>query len=333
MQTGELSEPIQERSVWRQLHMETGGYASNLTPAAPGETVFVSIGPLPGYEDMPWRQVTAAANAFAAQNVSCRGLLLEGLLPPSFEETSLREMNERFQEEAGEAGLFFHDAGIQLSAAVSAPQFFVTAYGFRREKSVLLHPGQDLIMTREIALAGTAALARNYEKELCLRFPPSFVARAKGFDRWMSVSEEAKAVFRVASCPVHCVAQGGIFRALWEMAECAQVGVEVELKKIPVRQESIELCEYFDINPYAFYSAGALLIGTDQTEELLAALEAADVPAAVIGKVTDNHDRVVLNGESRRFLERPGQDEWWRKTGNERTDFKSTGEEQQNGSG
>ncbi len=324
MQTGELSEPIQERSVRRQLHMATGGYVSDLTPAGPGETVFASIGPLPGYEDMPWRQVTAAANAFAAQNVSCQGLLLEGLLPVTFEEEALRELSGHFREEAEVLGIPFRDAKIQLSEEVAAPRYFVTAYGTRLEERALLHPGQDLIMTREIALAGTAALARKYEKELCRRFPQAFVARAKGFDRFMSVREEAQAVFRVASFPVHCVAQGGIFQALWEMAECAQVGIEAELKKIPVRQESIELCEYFDINPYAFYSAGALLIGTDRTEELLTALSEAGVPAAVIGRVTDSRDRVVLNGENRRFLERPGGDEWWRKTENERTDFKST---------
>lgn len=63
---------------------------------------------------------------------------------------------------------------------------------------------------------------------------------------------------------MHDLSQGGIFTALWEMAERAGVGLEVDLKRIPVKQETIELCEYFDINPYNLYSAGALLIGTDR---------------------------------------------------------------------
>ncbi len=328
MRTGELSEPVQKRSVLSKLQMEltgqNGHYGTELSGSAPGETVFASVGPLPGYEQMPWRQVTAAANAFAAGNALCQGMLLSGILPVSLEEPDLKRLTGRFQQEAADRGTKFYDVRLQVLDSVSAPQFFVTAFGLSREKPALLRPGQDLIMTREIALAGTAALAGKYERELGSRFPPSFVERAKSFERFMPLAGDAKVLSGFRALPVHCLGQGGIFQALWEMAERAGVGLTVDLKKIPVRQESIELCEYFDINPYAFYSAGALLIAADQTDALLGAFAAADVPAAVIGKVIDSHDRVIMNGENRRFLDRPGQDEWWRITKNERTDFEST---------
>ena len=38
-------------------------------------------------------------------------------------------------------------------------------------------------------------------------------------------------------------------------------------------------------------------------------MEKAGICAAVIGTVTDNHDRVIVNGEERRFLEPAKADE------------------------
>ena len=46
---------------------------------------------------------------------------------------------------------------------------------------------------------------------------------------------------------MHDVTEGGIFGALWEMAEASGVGLEIDLKKIPIRQETVEVCEFFYI--------------------------------------------------------------------------------------
>lgn len=169
------------------------------------------------------------------------------------------------------------------------------------------------MLTKWIALGGTAALAIQYEKKLGERYPFTLVDQAKAFENMMSVVCEAQAAFDFGDCAMHDLSQGGIFGALWEMAEHAGVGLEVDLKKIPVKQETVELCEYFDINPYYFYSAGSLLIGTSQPEALISELAARGVFAAVIGRVTEGNDRIIRNGEEVRFLDRPQQEEWYRR--------------------
>ena len=134
---------------------------------------------------------------------------------------------------------------------------------------------------------------------------------------------------------MHDVSQGGVFGALWEMSERAGVGLHVELKKIPVRQETIEICNYFDINPYQMYGQGALLFGTDRGEALVTELRAKRIPAAVIGRTTQGNDRVIRNGGEIRFLDRPAQDALWGlkkgkgdSTGYEGTDFNLSGKKQ-----
>ena len=112
------------------------------------------------------------------------------------------------------------------------------------------------------------------------------------------------------------------------MADQSGVGLEVDLKKIPVRQETIEICEYFDVNPYYLYSAGSLLVGTEHGEALVSHLAAQGIFAAVIGRATGGKDRVIRNGEECRYLDRPKQDEWYRRLEYERANINVSGKEQ-----
>ncbi len=43
--------------------------------------------------------------------------------------------------------------------------------------------------------------------------------------------------------------------------------------------------------------------------DLVRELENQGIAASVIGKITESNDRVVINGEERRFLENPKADE------------------------
>jgi hydrogenase maturation factor len=175
-----------------------------------------------------------------------------------------------------------------------------------------LRPGQELILTKWVALSGTAALAKAYEEELRSRYPLLMIDRALEFEKLMSVASEARAISHFGPAAMHDLSQGGVFGALWEMADYAEVGLEVDLKKIPIRQETIEICEYFDVNPYELYSAGSLLVGVEHAGAVIEELARLSIPAVVIGRVTDGNDRLVRNGEDCRYLDRPKQDEWYR---------------------
>lgn len=59
---------------------------------------------------------------------------------------------------------------------------------------------------------------------------------------------------------MHDVSEGGVFAALWEMAEGAGVGLTIDMKKLPLRQETVEVCEFCNVNPYELRSGGSLII-------------------------------------------------------------------------
>ena len=109
--------------------------------------------------------------------------------------------------------------------------------------------------------------------------------------------------------------EGGIFGALWEMAEASGVGLEIDLKKIPIRQETVEVCEFFGVNPYLLISSGCMLMAAQDGNHLVRELEKAGIKATIIGKATAGNDRVLLNEDERRFLEPPKTDELYKVIG------------------
>ena len=105
------------------------------------------------------------------------------------------------------------------------------------------------------------------------------------------------------------VGEGGIFAALWNLAKEMERGIEVDLKKIPVLQETIEVCEIFRLNPYQLTSAGTMLIVAEDGEKLTDQLNQQGISAAVIGTLTDSNDKILKNGEEVRYIDRPAPDE------------------------
>ena len=144
------------------------------------------------------------------------------------------------------------------------------------------------------------------------RYSQPFIDKAKELDRYISVLSEAATAVKSGVAAMHDVTEGGIFGALWEIAEASGVGLEIDLKKIPLKQETVEICEFFGINPYELISSGSMLMAAEDGNGLVMELEKAGIPAVVIGKATDSNDRVLLNEDERRFLEPPKTDELYK---------------------
>ena len=74
----------------------------------------------------------------------------------------------------------------------------------------------------------------------------------------------------------------------------------------------MEICEYYQLNPYQMTSAGSALIVTDKSAQLLAFFKRAGIRAGRLGVATDGKDRVITSGTEKRYLDRPAPDEWLR---------------------
>ena len=132
---------------------------------------------------------------------------------------------------------------------------------------------------------------------------------AAAFDRYYSILPEAATAVKSGGCTMHDASEGGIFAGLWEMAEGAGVGLTIDMKKLPLRQETVEVCEYCNVNPYELRSGGSLIIASPEGTAVVEALVAEGIPAVIVGRFTDSNERLILNEDEVRYMDRPQRDE------------------------
>ncbi|MGN1146968.1 MAG: AIR synthase-related protein [Lachnospiraceae bacterium] len=319
MKVGKISESVLKRSVLKQIKSINANVISGAGVGADC-AIFAC-------EDASWATSMQAAvltkpadirYAFikAANNIACSGAIpvmamLSIVLPEQAEEAVLTAIMKEADQAAKEIQVRIAGGHTEISDKVTSPVVSVSMTGSLKAGRQLpagAVPGQDVVISKWIGLEGTARLAGQYRDRLLLRYPLHMIDEAAAFGRYLSIIPEAATAVKSNVSAMHDVSTGGIFAALWELAESAGVGLAIDLKKIPVKQETIEVCEFFGISPYELLSGGCLLMTADNGDHLVQALEAVHIPAVVVGKTTDNHDRIVINEEERRFLERPKTD-------------------------
>lgn len=254
-------------------------------------------------------KIKAAVNNVAAAGGEPIGILSSLILPDKILEAKLQAYTGEIERSCKEMNLQAAGGNTMISPAVNLPILNVSVFG---KKEAYLHKkfnqyegGEEIILTKWIGLAGTSLLAEREEEKLKGRLPAYLLDAAKAMKEQVLVLPESQIAKRCEVIGMHDVSRGGIFAALWELVEGKEAGLEVDLRKIPIRQETIEICELLEKNPYELYGAGALLIVTKRASFLLSELEKAGISASTIGHITKDCAKVLLNGEERRFLERP----------------------------
>lgn len=173
----------------------------------------------------------------------------------------------------------------------------------------------DIVMTGFAGLNGSVFLAYEKQKALSRRYPVSFLEEAKRQERFLRQIPEAAPAGKSDGCStysfsekgitgMYLLSKGGVFAGLWDMGKLAGVGLKVYGKNIPIKQETIEICNFFDVNPYQMNSEGSALLLSENGYRLKEQLFGRGIFSEVIGFTTKNNDRVVINGEEQRFLQK-----------------------------
>lgn len=322
MRKGKISENVLKRSVLKkiQTHRE-----DVINGAGIGEDCAI-LASCEGYETVlsttpvtaPAAKISIYAIAMALNNIAAAGaepigVMLSVMLPEEIEERDLQYIMEQAQVSCSVCGAEILGGHTEVTPVVSAPVMTVSGVG-RREAARAgslrgIGANQDIVVSKWIGLEGTARLAAEYREKLWTRYPARMIDEAASYDKYLSVIPEAATAMKSGVCGMHDVSRGGIFGALWELAQRAGVGLEIDLKKIPVKQETIEICEFFELNPYELLSGGCLIMVADNGQILKDTLDREGIPAAVIGRTTDSNDRVIYNEDEKRYLDRPKMDQ------------------------
>ncbi|MCD8020737.1 MAG: AIR synthase related protein [Clostridiales bacterium] len=316
-----------------------------------GLSVAISVNPVEGWALAAQRAVYGAVNSLAAAGAMPQSVAPVILMPEGTEETRLklliREMDalcgqEQISLVAGHTavspfvrtlvlsvtamGLWKADSDCMYETGISA-----SVHGHHRQKEGepggadrhafqnpvedfpdAMRGGLDLVVAGTVGREGAAMIAIEKEKELTDRYAVSYIEQAKHLFDDGSLRTAADLARAAGTVHIHDVREGGIFAGLWELAAAGKVGLTVDLKKIPIRQHTIEVCEHFQLNPYLLRSGGTMIMACENGARVVSSLTEAGITAAVIGQTTEGNDRIIRYDDEIRYLEPPKEDEYYK---------------------
>ncbi len=159
--------------------------------------------------------------------------------------------------------------------------------------------GDTILLTKGVAVEGTAIIAREREDDLGSRFTDEFLDRCKGFLRVPGISVVREAQLAVGAAPVHAMhdpTEGGVATGLWELAIASGVGLEVDVARIPVFEETRQLCQVYGLDPLGVIASGALLIAVPEAgvTPVCDALAGAGIAVAPIARAVPADRGLVM---------------------------------------
>jgi hydrogenase maturation factor len=270
-------------------------------------------------DEIGWYAVHVNANDVACTGATPRWFLATLLLPQSGTDEAL--VDEVFEQMAGtcqQLGITLVGGHTEITHGFDRPIVAGFMLGEVAPDALVrpdgARPGDLLLVTKGIAVEGTAIIAREKGDHL-KGVDRSLVERSRRFLYEPGISVVRDAAVATGAGEVHAMhdpTEGGLATGLWELADAAQVGLTVERDAIPVLPETAALCEALDLNPLGLIASGALLIAAppDDADDVAEALEREGIAAARIGEVVARDEGVKLRSrEGTRPLPRFDQDE------------------------
>ncbi len=269
--------------------------------------------------EIGWYAVHVNANDVACTGATPRWFLVTLLLPQSStDEALVDEIFEQIGHTCEQLEIALVGGHTEITHGFDRPVVVGFMLGEVAPDALVrpdgAQPGDALLLTKGIAVEGTAIIAREKGEQL-QGVDPSLVERSRQFlyDPGISVLQDAAVA--TAAGHVHAMhdpTEGGLATGCWELADAAQVGLTVEEDAIPVLPETAAFCEALGLNPLGLIASGALLLAVppDHADAIEAALEREDIAAARIGQVVEREKGVTLHGpHGARPLPRFDQDE------------------------
>lgn len=231
-------------------------------------------------------------------------------IPNDFEEKKLGRIVKSFDEAVQKEKVVIKRCDVYASD-VNAPVIHIDVIGEAKKAYSIDHikEGMEVVMAGTVAIGASAVMTHLYEERLRENFHSTFVDDCLKIREFIDVKKitEISQAYNIGY--MHNISDGGVFSAAWELASAVNAGIEIDVNRIPVWQETIEIAEMLGYNPYMVDGTGAILIVTKDGEALVGGLQENGIYADIIGKITSGKDRVVKNGDEKRFLEPPRGDE------------------------
>ncbi|MFC2016065.1 AIR synthase family protein [Chloroflexota bacterium] len=255
-------------------------------------------------EDIGWYVVQVNANDIAAMGATPQWLLLTLLLPEKRTDRALVEtIFSQASAACQELGIVLCGGHTEITYGLDRPIAVGMLVGEVDKDDLVCtagaQVGDDLLLTKGIAIEGTAILAKELGDQLLGKLDPQVIACARQLlkEPGISVLRDAQTIRAAGRVhAMHDPTEGGLATGLWELAQASEKGLLVDLAKIPLLPETVVFCEELGLDPLGLIASGALLasVAPQDSGRMLSALEEKGIGASIIGQVVGGPADVMV---------------------------------------
>jgi hydrogenase expression/formation protein HypE len=286
------------------------------------KSVIVSMDPITGaVERIGWLAVNVNANDIATFGVEPAFLFSCLLLPEGADKKMVQTISTQMSSAAQELGMAIVGGHCESTPKLVNPIVVGCVMGFTEKNHYVTaagaKAGDKLILTKSAGIEGTAILASDRETELKKTLKASELKKAKEFYHQISVVKDALIAYQTGGVhAMHDPTEGGISNGIHEMADAANLGVDISQEKIFIQPETAKICTHFKIDPLQLIGSGALLIAaqTRKAKKIIQSLNQQSIQASIIGEFTEDPTQrtLTLKDKQKQILTRPESDHLWR---------------------
>ncbi len=255
-------------------------------------------------EEIGWYAVNVNANDVAATGAIPRWFLATVLLPAGSTDRALVEgIFSQLSDACRQLGVSFCGGHTEITYGLDRPIVVGQMLGeVERDKLVTTagaQVGDDIILTKGIAIEATSIIAQEKAGELASKYPADFIARCQGFLQQPGISVVRDAQIATAQARIHAMhdpTEGGLAMGLRELAQAAEAGLLVHQERIEILPETTLLCADYGLDPLGIIASGSLLIVLSPVDSarVIEKLEEAGIAAAIIGQVVARKEGLKL---------------------------------------
>jgi hydrogenase maturation factor len=275
----------------------------------------VFVLPSLGFERAAWFATHILLSDVAVSGLRPTHLSIDLNLPPDITDEQFATLWETVDRETSALGVSIVTGHTGRYAACDYPMVGGGTALAVGDPDDLVRPdgarvGDRVVVTKGPAIEATGLLACQFEG--LLREEAGDDVADAATDRFYDMSPVRDALVAAAAGPVtamHDATECGVYGGLFEMARAAGVRIDIERDRVPVLPGVEAACDFFGIDPWKSISEGTLLLTVDPAgvDDVLAALDGEDIPAADAGEVREGSG-LRVDGEP---VDHPGSDPFW----------------------
>ena len=215
--------------------------------------------------------VNINANDVVTMGAKPRWFLATLLLPQLASQSEIRSIFRQIDLACQSIGASLCGGHTEVVPSIENPIVVGTMIGTVRKERLIVSrnakAGDIVLLTKRLAIEGTAIIAREKPKIALRVLGRRGFRKACRFVRKPGISVVKEALIAVETASVsamHDPTEGGLIWGVKELASASGRGIEVDLDRVPVYDETIKLCNHFKINPFGLIASGSLLIVASQ---------------------------------------------------------------------